>query len=153
MSKDYAQIANDVVSGVGLVRQGAPDTAKAFGSLLTAATATKALDTKTKELMALAIGIAVHCEGCVAYHTKMAHQHGAAREEVVETVALAVYIGGRTGDRIRRRCPEGLLSIQPHLGAGKAGIDRTWFLPLIGRQGKTYSRVIGCHLVTDRTAP
>jgi AhpD family alkylhydroperoxidase len=26
--------------------------------------------------MALAIGIAVHCDGCVAYHTKMAHQHG-----------------------------------------------------------------------------
>jgi AhpD family alkylhydroperoxidase len=94
MSKDYAQIANDVVTGVGLLRQGAPDTARAFGSLLTAATATKALDTKTKELMALAIGIAVHCEGCVAYHTKMAHQHGAAREEVVETVALAVYMGG-----------------------------------------------------------
>ena len=94
MSKDYAQIANDVVSGVGLLRQGAPDTAKAFGSLLTTATATKALDTKTKELMALAIGIAVHCEGCVAYHAKMAHQHGAAREEVVETVALAVYMGG-----------------------------------------------------------
>jgi AhpD family alkylhydroperoxidase len=67
---------------------------KAFGSLSTTATATKALDTKTKELMALAIGIAIHCEGCVAYHTKMAHQHGATREEVVETVALAVYRGG-----------------------------------------------------------
>jgi AhpD family alkylhydroperoxidase len=94
MGKDYAQIANDVVTGVGLLRQGAPDTVKAFGSLSIAATATKALDTKTKELMALAIGIAIHCEGCVAYHTKMAHQHGATREEVVETVALAVYMGG-----------------------------------------------------------
>jgi AhpD family alkylhydroperoxidase len=37
--------------------------------------------------MALTIGIAVHCDGCVAYHTKMAHQHGATREEVAETVA------------------------------------------------------------------
>ena len=44
--------------------------------------------------MALAIGIAVHCDGCVAYHTKMAHQHGATREEVAETVALALYIRG-----------------------------------------------------------
>jgi AhpD family alkylhydroperoxidase len=94
MSKDYSQIANEVVTGIGLLRRGAPDTVKAFGSLSTAVTATKALDTKTKELMALAIGIAVHCEGCVAYHTKMAHQHGATREEVVETVALAVYMGG-----------------------------------------------------------
>ena len=94
MSKDYAQIANDVVTGVGLLRHGAPDTAKAFGSLLTAATATKAIDTTPKKLMTLVIGIAVHCEGCVACLTCLAHQHGAAREEVLETVALAVYMGG-----------------------------------------------------------
>jgi AhpD family alkylhydroperoxidase len=94
MSKDFAQIANDVMTGVGMIRQGAPDTMKAFGALSTAATAAKAIDTKTKELMALAIGIAVHCDGCVAYHTKMAHHHGATREELAETVALAVYMGG-----------------------------------------------------------
>ena len=94
MSKDFKQIANDVMTGVGLLREGAPEALKAFAALSTAATATKALDTKTKELMALAIGIAVHCDGCVAYHTKMAHQHGATRQEVAETVALAVYMGG-----------------------------------------------------------
>ena len=94
MSKNFVQIANDVMTGVGLLRQSTPDTMKAFGALSTAATASKAIDTKTKELMALAIGIAVHCDGCVAYHTKMAHQYGAIREEVAETVALAVYMGG-----------------------------------------------------------
>jgi AhpD family alkylhydroperoxidase len=94
MSADYTQIANDVVTGVGLIREGSPDAMKAFGALSTAATASKVIDTKMKELMALAIGIAVHCDGCVAYHTKMAHQHGATREEVLETVALAVYMGG-----------------------------------------------------------
>jgi AhpD family alkylhydroperoxidase len=94
MTKDFAQTANDVMAGVGLLRQAAPDAVKAFGALSTAATASHAIDTKMKELMALAIGIAVHCDGCVAYHTKMAHQHGATREEVAETVALAVYMGG-----------------------------------------------------------
>ena len=67
---------------------------KAFGALSVAATATKAIDTKTKELMALGIGIAVHCDGCVAYRTKMAYQYGATREEVAETAVLAVYMGG-----------------------------------------------------------
>jgi AhpD family alkylhydroperoxidase len=94
MTKDFAQTAHEVMAGVGLLRQAAPDTVKAFGALATAATASHAIDTKMKELMALAIGIAVHCDGCVAYHTKMAHQHGATREEVAETVALAVYMGG-----------------------------------------------------------
>lgn len=94
MSKDFAEIAHDVIAGIGLLQQGAPNTMKAFGALSMAATASNAIDMKTKELMALAIGIAVHCDGCVAYHTKMAHQHGATREEVAETVALALYMGG-----------------------------------------------------------
>ena len=94
MSKDFVQIANDVISGVGMLRQGSPDTMKAFAALATAATAPNAIDTKTKELMALAIGIAIHCDGCIAFHTKMAHQHGATRQEVLETVSLAVYMGG-----------------------------------------------------------
>ena len=94
MSKDFVQIAKDVTAGVGMLRQSAPDAMKAFAALSTAATATNVIDIKTKELMALAIGIAVHCDGCVAYHTKMAHQHGATRAEVTETVALAVYMGG-----------------------------------------------------------
>ena len=94
MSEDFAQSASDVASGVGLLRQASPEAMKAFGSLSMAATASKAIDCKTKELMALAISIAVHCDGCVAYHTKMAHQHGATRDELVETVTLAIYMGG-----------------------------------------------------------
>jgi AhpD family alkylhydroperoxidase len=98
MSKDFVQIADDVIAGLGTLRQGSPDTMKAFTALAVAATATHAIDTKTKELMALAIGIAVHCDGCVAYHAKMAHQHGATRQEVAETVALAIYMGGGPTD-------------------------------------------------------
>jgi AhpD family alkylhydroperoxidase len=94
MSKDFVQIANDVITGAGMLRQGSPDAMKAFASLAAAATASNAIDTKTKELMAVAIGIAVRCEGCIAYHTKMAHQHGATKQEIAETVALAVYMGG-----------------------------------------------------------
>lgn len=33
MNKDFAEIAHDVVAGVGLLQRGAPDTMKAFGSL------------------------------------------------------------------------------------------------------------------------
>jgi AhpD family alkylhydroperoxidase len=94
MTTRFTQAADEVAAGIGLIREGAPEAAKAFGSLALAATTSKALDAKTKELMALAISIAVHCEGCVAYHTRAAHKHGASRQEVAETVALAVYMGG-----------------------------------------------------------
>ena len=38
MAKDFVQIANDVIEGVGLIRKGSADTMKAFGSLSMAAT-------------------------------------------------------------------------------------------------------------------
>jgi AhpD family alkylhydroperoxidase len=94
MDAKFGHAATDVINGVGLLRQASPDVMKAFSALSVAGTAAGAIDSKTKELMALAIGIAVHCDGCVAYHTKMARQHGATRGEVVETVALAIYMGG-----------------------------------------------------------
>jgi AhpD family alkylhydroperoxidase len=94
MSKDYREMANEVVAGIGALRQGAREAVKAFGALAAAATATNALDSKTKELMALAIGIAMRCEGCIAYHARAAHGYGATRQEVLETVALALYMGG-----------------------------------------------------------
>ena len=91
MSKDFVQLAAEVASGVGLLRQGSSDVMRAFGSLAIAATATKAIDTKTKELMALAIGIAVHCDGCVAYHTKMAHQLSATVKRSPRPSLLPLY--------------------------------------------------------------
>ena len=53
-----------------------------------------ALDPKVKELMALAIGIAVHCEGCIAYHTHDAVAAGATRQEFLETIGVALLMGG-----------------------------------------------------------
>jgi AhpD family alkylhydroperoxidase len=53
-----------------------------------------ALNTKVKELMCLAIGIAVHCDGCIAYHVHDALKAGASRQEVVETISVAVMMGG-----------------------------------------------------------
>ena len=87
MSKDFAQIANDVIDRRRAVAGRARHDESLWGSF-DGGDRLQSIDTKTKELMALAIGIAVHCDGCVAYHTKMAHQHGATREEVPETVAL-----------------------------------------------------------------
>ena len=94
MTKDFQDIAHDVITDVGLIRQGSHEAMKGFAALSAGATAAGELDSRTKELMALAIGIAVHCDGCVAYHTKVALQHGATRQQVAETVALAVYMGG-----------------------------------------------------------
>jgi AhpD family alkylhydroperoxidase len=71
-----------------------PGTAASFAQLAQAASAAGALDQKTKELIALAIGIDTHCDGCIGFHVKAAIRHGATRAEIAETVAMCVYMGG-----------------------------------------------------------
>jgi AhpD family alkylhydroperoxidase len=55
---------------------------RGFGALHTAATTDGVLPKKTKRLMALAIGIAVHCDGCITYHVHNALKAGASHEEL-----------------------------------------------------------------------
>jgi AhpD family alkylhydroperoxidase len=42
----------------------------------------------------LALGIASHCDGCIGFHTQALARLGATQEEVVETLSMAVYMGG-----------------------------------------------------------
>ncbi len=94
MAADHSATAKDVVSGAVKLSQAAPGIMKAFNQLGEAAYKPGALDAKTKELVALGISIAVGCEGCVAYHTAGAVEKGAQRDEVVEAIGTAVYMGG-----------------------------------------------------------
>jgi AhpD family alkylhydroperoxidase len=76
------------------VRKGCPDAAKAFGGLAMAAIGSGVLDSRTKEVIALAIGFTSRCDGCPGYHAKAALKHGATRDEVLDTIGVAIYMGG-----------------------------------------------------------
>jgi AhpD family alkylhydroperoxidase len=93
MHKDWPQIATELTSLVKQVRSAIPDTTKGFSALAQAALQPKALDTKTKELIALAIAIATHCDACIAFHAESAVKLGATRDEVMETLGMAIYMG------------------------------------------------------------
>ncbi len=75
------------------LRGGATDVMKAFGSLAQSASASGALDVKTKELIAIGIAVAAHCDDCIAFHVKAAVDRGATREEILETLGMAIYMG------------------------------------------------------------
>ena len=53
-----------------------------------------ALEPRVKELMALAVAICTHCEGCVAFHVHDAVRAGATHEQVTETIGVAIMMGG-----------------------------------------------------------
>ena len=70
------------------------DTGKGFNAMHSGAIRDGALNIKTKELESLAIAIAVRCEGCIVQHTKACLKAGATRDEIVETIGVAVMMGG-----------------------------------------------------------
>lgn len=92
-SRDWPQWIRELSVGLRNLHSGAPDVMKGFSSIAQAALQPSALDAKTKELIALAIGIAVRCDDCIAFHVKAAIDHGATREEVLETLGMAIYMG------------------------------------------------------------
>ena len=94
MIHDYPALAKDLTKGIHSLLQGIPDTMKGFSAMARAALESNALDTKTKELIALAIGVTVRCDGCVAFHVKAALDQGANRDEMLETIGMAIYMGG-----------------------------------------------------------
>lgn len=90
---EWPQHTKDMTGHIRALRSAAPDVMKAFGNMAQAAGAAKALDAKTKELIALGIAVAVRCDDCIGFHVKAALEYGASREEVTETLGMAIYMG------------------------------------------------------------
>lgn len=71
-----------------------PEVMKSFYGLSKASTAAGELDTKTKELIALAIAVATHCDDCILFHTHSALKAGATYAEIMDMLGVAVFMGG-----------------------------------------------------------
>ena len=93
MLKDWQAMVTELTGDIRSLRVGAPEVMKGFSALAQAALKADALDTRTKELIALAIAVATRCDGCIAFHAEAAMKQGATRAEVLETMGMAVYMG------------------------------------------------------------
>jgi len=90
----YKELTRDISTQLNTLRSGQPGLMQGFGALGKAALAAGTLDAKTKELIAMALGVAARCDGCIGFHAKALVQLGATPEELQETLGIAVYMGG-----------------------------------------------------------
>lgn len=94
MAKDYLEITKSISANMKNLRADITDTMQGFSAMAQAATKDGVLDKKTKEFIALALGIAGHCDGCIGFHAKALVDLGATREEVEEVLGMTIYMGG-----------------------------------------------------------
>jgi len=92
--KNYPEIVKDISANLKVLRTDIGDTMQGFSALAQAATKSQALDKKTKELIALSIGVATRCDGCIGFHSEALVKLGATRQEVEEALGMAIYMGG-----------------------------------------------------------
>lgn len=94
MSKQYKEITRDISASITKLRQEIPDVMNGFSAMAQAATKDGVLDKKTKELIALALGIATRCDGCIGFHVQALIKLQVSREELFEVLGMAIYMGG-----------------------------------------------------------
>ncbi|WP_028389179.1 carboxymuconolactone decarboxylase family protein [Legionella fairfieldensis] len=94
MSDKFNEITNGISTQLAKMRKEMPDVMAGFSALAQAATKDGVLDKKTKELIAMALAVANHCPGCIGFHSQTLVKLQASREELLETLGMAVYMGG-----------------------------------------------------------
>lgn len=76
------------------LRQQIPEVYQGLDDVSGAVIADGALPAKDKELIALAIGVVLGCDGSIATNAKRAVQAGATREEAAEAISVAILMHG-----------------------------------------------------------
>lgn len=90
----YQTLIHEVTASLAPLRRGIPDVTRAFGQLAQSAAKDGALSAKTKELIALALGVAARCDDCIAFHLQALVRLGVTLQELEETLGMTVYMGG-----------------------------------------------------------
>jgi len=94
MTSEVRELVREADRRFAELRRARPEEMRALGDYLKRARSPRVLSAKTKELMNLAIALAVHCTPCVIRHTKMSLDAGATRDEILETALVAIGMGG-----------------------------------------------------------
>jgi len=94
MGQEYKQLTRELSASIGAIRKDIPDVMRGFSDMAGAALEDGALSKKTKELIALSIGVATHCKGCIGFHVQALVALGVTRDELVAALGMAIYMGG-----------------------------------------------------------
>ena len=91
---NWNNFLNEAIEKTGKYQAAAPQIFEGFGVMGKAAKRQGVLTEKNKELIALGIAIATHCDFCIAYHVKSLVRLQTTRDEFCEALEMISYMGG-----------------------------------------------------------
>ena len=94
MSVEGKEFFDKAKSDFARMKEQIPNTVDAFSGMFGKLMKDGAITLLEKELVALGIGVAMHCEPCIRMHTQKCLAAGATKEQILEAASVAVIMGG-----------------------------------------------------------
>jgi AhpD family alkylhydroperoxidase len=90
MILDWNEYEKQVIAGVGGLAKLSPDSIRGYKLLSDANSKNSLLGEKVRQLISLAVAVTTRCDGCITVHTDLALKAGATREEIAESLGVAM---------------------------------------------------------------
>lgn len=95
--KEQNRLLQQIIDNYTVIKDSSPEFKTAYLDLNAETFKDGFLNSKTKRLMALAVGISQGCTGCILFQTREALERGATTNEILETCTLAATMAGNMG--------------------------------------------------------
>ena len=92
MMLPWNEYRQQLKAGVSEIGNLSPGTSRGYVELSSATPGKDHLSAKTRELIALAVAVTLRCDGCITTHTDAAIRLGASKEEIAETLGVAIAV-------------------------------------------------------------
>ena len=113
MILDWDGYRQELSKRIGDLGRLTPATVRGYRELSDAGSKTAHLDAKTRELIAIAVGVTRQCDGCITTHVAAAHGHGATAEEIAEALGVAIAVNAGAALVYSARAMDAVAALQP----------------------------------------
>lgn len=90
MLHDWVAYKDELTKAIPGFAKLTPDSLKGYQTLSNANKEHSLLGAKVRELISVAVAVTTRCDGCITFHTDAALKAGATKEEIAETLGVAM---------------------------------------------------------------
>lgn len=94
MLENQIELKEQIHSQADRLRTMMPEVTQAKDAMTLSIYKDGAIDTKTKRLMAMTASLIHGCRACILYQAEQALNHGASVDELIESIGVAMSLGG-----------------------------------------------------------
>ena len=87
---DWTEYKAELLKAIPEFGRLAPETLRGYQTLSNAHSKDSLLGEKVRQLISLAVAVTTRCDGCITIHTDAALKAGATKEEIAETLGVAM---------------------------------------------------------------